>query len=396
MLKPRQLRVAHLISHPIQYFAPLYRELAKRSDVALTVFFYAGSTLHEHFDEGFQRRINWDVELVGGYDYYLSSAAKKRTPLRTFDWRLDLSIFRKLKAGKFDVIWIHGYTSINAWVAIFFGFLTRTAVFLRDDANLLTPRSRVRNASKQIILPLLFRPVVGLYVGAFNREFFKHYGVRRAYPVSYAVDNNVWRSRQQAVIGNRQVIRLQLGIEGEAPVILFCGKLTASKAPLLLLKAFAEVRKTTRCNLLLVGEGELREALLNKIEMDSIPDVHLSGFLNQTELPAAYISADVLVLPSAYDETWGLVVNEAMNFDLPVIVSSRVGCANEIVFDDINGYVFEAGNVDHLTTCLTRLVQSEELRKKFGRNSRDIVSKYGIEQSAQQLCDAFRSEMVKP
>jgi glycosyltransferase involved in cell wall biosynthesis len=122
-----------------------------------------------------------------------------------------------------------------------------------------------------------------------------------------------------------------------------------------------------------------------------IPDVHLAGFLSQTDLPHAYTSADVLVLPSVRDETWGLAVNEAMNFGLPIIVSSSVGCARDLVRNGWNGFAVEAGNVKDLTCRIRAVVSSKTERERFGQNSQELITQHGLEQSAQQLMIALEA-----
>jgi glycosyltransferase involved in cell wall biosynthesis len=385
---PANVRVAHLISHPIQYFAPLYRALAKYP-ISLTVFFNAGGSLDEFFDEGFDRRIRWNISLASGFDYRLSPGARNRAPSRGFDWRLDLSALREISRGNYDAVWLHGYSSLNALAAIVIGSLTNTPVFLRDDATLLTPRSSLKRAVKRLLLPLLLRKVTPFYVGSHNRAFFEYYGVRRMHPFSYAVDNERWQAAHHALRGREPAVKTTFGIEDDFPVILFCGKLINRKGPLLLLRAFEEVRRTIRCHLLYAGEGGLRNAIETAVREDSIPDVHMTGFLDQTDLPNAYAIADLLVLPSVQDEPWGLVVNEGMNFGLPIIVSTRVGCAAELVHDGSNGFVVEAGNLTALAAAISSLVGSKPKREAFGKNSLTLINSHAVDQSAQQLAHAF-------
>jgi glycosyltransferase involved in cell wall biosynthesis len=390
---PRQVRVAHLVSHPIQYFATLYRTLARRPEIDLEVLFCAGKSLGEHFDSGFGRQITWDVPLVDGYKYHLSEPARNRYPSSGFDWRVDWSIIRQLARGRYDVIWMHGRMSLHAWFAMLYGRVTGTPVFLRDDQTLLTPRSLLKRILKRIILPMLYRHVIGLPVGKWNKEFFEHYGTGQVYPVCYAVENRDLQARHRELNSTRADLRAAFNVAGHEPLILFCGKIIGSKQPSLLLEAFAKVREQTRCSLVFVGDGELRAALEEQVRTGSIPDVHFAGFMNQTELPKAYASADLLVLPSKCGETWGMVVNEAMNFGLPIIVSDRVGCAGDLVCNGVNGLVFEAGNLEALVTCLGALVRSTELRNAYGRNSLKAVSGYSLERSASQVIDAFLSTL---
>jgi len=97
--------------------------------------------------------------------------------------------------------------------------------------------------------------------------------------------------------------------------------------------------------LVMVGEGELRTEIENFINDNKLANVHLPGFINQSEIVKYYAVADVFVLCSGEGETWGLSVNEAMNFNLPVVVSEMAGCAHDLVQFGVNGFVFKCGNV---------------------------------------------------
>ena len=97
---------------------------------------------------------------------------------------------------------------------------------------------------------------------------------------------------------------------------------------------------------------------------------------------------DVFVLPSR-SETWGLVLNEAMLFQLPVIASSMVGAAEDLIETGKNGYVFDVGDVAHLTDGLRALVGSAETRCRFGAYSRAIVEKYSHDVCLRGTLDAL-------
>ena len=72
-------------------------------------------------------------------------------------------------------------------------------------------------------------------------------------------------------------------------------------------------------------------------------NVRMLGFVNQSELPGIYASADVLVVPSDFRETWGLVVNEAMACGTPAVVSVAVGCAPDLIMEGLTGAIFPCG-----------------------------------------------------
>src|SRR5207247_11160263 len=111
-----------------------------------------------------------------------------------------------------------------------------------------------------------------------------------------------------------------------------------------------------------------------KSGLKHIPNVHFAGFLNRSQISQAYVAADVFALPSRQHETWGMVVNEAMNFSLPIIVTDKVGCADDLVRDGENGFVVSSEDSADLSDRLRQLVRSSELRQRFGNASRQIVS----------------------
>jgi glycosyltransferase involved in cell wall biosynthesis len=160
---------------------------------------------------------------------------------------------------------------------------------------------------------------------------------------------------------------------------LFVGRLIAKKQPLFLLDAYAKVRRELPCALMIVGSGDLEQTMRETVARKSIPDVHFSGFLNREEISRAYAAADIFTLPSREHETWGMVVNEAMNFYLPIVVTDKVGCADDLVRDGENGFVVSAEDSSNLSDRLRQLIQSDELRRRFGNASRQIVGRWNHE-----------------
>ena len=117
-------------------------------------------------------------------------------------------------------------------------------------------------------------------------------------------------------------------------------------------------------------------------------DVLFLGAKHGAELASLYAAADVFCLPSVLNETWGIVVNEALNFGLPVVVTDKVGCAPDLVHEGDNGFVVPAGLAGPLAAALERLVADAELRARFGRRSREIVAQYSVEACADGIVAA--------
>jgi len=144
------------------------------------------------------------------------------------------------------------------------------------------------------------------------------------------------------------------------------------------LEAYQRIRQRYPCALLYAGDGPLRKSIESKIQKKGISDVIITGFLNQTEISQAYIAGDILVLPSSYAETWGLVVNEGMNFGLPIVVSDKVGCGLDLVRDGENGYIVPYNSVSALAEAITELITDPEKRRAFGKHSLEIIKNWNL------------------
>jgi glycosyltransferase involved in cell wall biosynthesis len=391
MAKPK-LRIAHLVSHPIQYFVPLYRELASREEIELTVYFYSDATLQEFQDPGFGQRIRWDTAMLGGYNAKILPSAIGRSIGGGLQ-RPNLDIVRDIARERYDAVWLHGYAHTNTWLVAALALARGIQLLIRDEQTLLDGRPLHKRLLKAALLRALFKRSHSLYIGENNRRYFKHYGMAdgKQFPARYCVDNDFFREKEQELRPLRAELRARLGITDDAPVILFCGKFIGKKQPLYLLEAFARLRAEVPCWLLMVGDGPLAPAAKDLVRNLGIKNVIMPGFLNQSELPNAYTAADIFVLPSSFQETWGLVVNEAMNFSLPVVVTDKVGCSPDLVRDDWNGFVVDHADAAALASALRHLVVDERLRREFGCRSYDIVSDYSIQSCANEIVGAMRA-----
>ncbi|HYM15524.1 MAG TPA: glycosyltransferase family 4 protein [Dehalococcoidia bacterium] len=386
----RRVRVAHLVSHPIPYFAPLYRELARRDEIDLTVYFYSDATVHSFRDAEFDREVAWDAPLLDGYRSRILPSATRTDIAGRFLKRPNWDIVRDIARCRYDVVWLHGYAHLTTWLALVAARLTGARVLVRDEQTLLHARPLHRRALRELALRALYSQASALVIGRENRRHVRRYGVpqARAFPAPYCVDNDAFRRRAAELAPQRAELRARFGITDDAPVVLFAGKLIEKKQPLLLIEAFARLRARQPAWLLIVGDGPLRaraEALVRRL---CVPGVRFPGFLNQSEMPAAYAAADVFVLPSKLHETWGLVVNEAMNFGLPVVVTDRVGCAEDLVRPGENGFVVPHRSAAALAAALAKLAADAPLRAAFGARSRQIVARYSIAAAADGIAAA--------
>ncbi len=214
----------------------------------------------------------------------------------------------------------------------------------------------------------------------------------------YCIENERFAKMSEELKLQRESIREAWGIPRDAVTFLFCGKFQNKKRPMDCLRALQLIKardagcgtrdaKTPKdlsppatghqpaaepLHLLMVGTGELLDECKSFANEHNLP-VTFAGFLNQSEIPKAYVASDCQVLPSDNGETWGLVVNEGMACGLSAIVSDQVGCHLNLIKDGETGWVYPCGDVVALSDRM-RMVADKEVLERSGVNARGLVS----------------------
>lgn len=376
------LRLGVLCSHPIQYNAPLFRELARHLD--LHVYYGHRQTPAGQAAAGFGVGFEWDTDLFSGYSHeFLDNQAADPGVDRFFGCDTP-QIAGKIRDGHFDAFLVTGWYLKSYWQAIRACRRLGVPVMVRGDSRLGTSRGRLKRLIKRLLYPRVLRQFDAcLYVGQESREYFAHYGVdeSRLFFSPHCVDNDWFAA--QAARESKSGARWELGLSDDASgVLLFVGKLIDIKRPMDLVKAAAVLRGSGHAlRLVYVGDGPLRagiEALAREL---AVPATFL-GFRNQSELPIIFKAADILVLPSE-SETWGLSVNEAMACGVPAVVADSVGCARDLVPP---GAVYAVGNVAAMaSTLLASLLDPQPSGALVEK-----MAEYSVPMAARGIVDAAR------
>ncbi len=375
-------RVACLVTHPIQYQAPMFRYLAASPEIDLTVLFLSDLSTREYHDRGFGVAFKWDVPLLNGYRSEFLPALGAINQISF--WRpFTRAIRSRLRAGRFDALWIHGYAHQAMLRAIAAARSLGIRVLMRGESHHGSEsRSALTRMLKRRTLPAMLRRVDAcLPIGARNREYYLAYGVpeSKLFAMPYAVDNEFFRAGAEAARPGREQLRAALGLAPGRPIILFASKLQPRKRAGDLIEACAAIKSPPRPYLLIVGDGEERAALQARAHERGLDgSVRFLGFQNQTELPRLYDLCDVFVLPSQA-EPWGLVLNEVMNAAKPIIASDAVGAAPDLVIEGGNGFAYPVGDIAALTRALERVISSPEHAAAMGAKSLEVVARYSFE-----------------
>jgi glycosyltransferase involved in cell wall biosynthesis len=385
------IRFALFAAAPMYYHAPVYKLLARHPAIEFTAIFASDVGIRPH-DPGYSREIVWDVDALEGYRaIFLRRAA--RNPVGRFGplSLCDPDVVPTVLNGRFEVLWLHGYNSITHLLAVAAQRLRRGQLLFREEQTLLHPRPPWKVLVKEVALRVLFARAFAVYIGTENRRWFEHYGIDdgQLFFSPYCVDNDRLQETAAHLKSERLILRRRFGIDDAAgPVILSVSRFIPKKQPEFLLEAFKRVRAKRRCVLLLVGSGALESSLRAKVKEDKIQDVVFAGFLNQSDVGNAYACADVFALVSREHETWGLAVNEAMNFALPVVVSDAVGCHTDLVHAGETGFVVGREDVQALERVLLTLVTSFELRERMGAEALRRVSQWSVDEAVNGVIDA--------
>jgi glycosyltransferase involved in cell wall biosynthesis len=347
-----QRKLAIVSTHPIQYYAPVFRALAKSDQIDLRVFYtWSQAATDVVFDSGFGTDVKWDIPLLDGYAYQFVPNVAKRPGVDHFGGLNTPTLVPEIEAWRADAVLIYTWNSQSHLRALR-RLKGRLPVLFRGDSTLLDQRAWWRALMRRLFLTWVYSHVdVAIAVGTNNRDYFEWCGLplRRIALAPHSVDTVRFSGDSVRHENLAAEWRRRLGISPETIVILFAGKLQRKKNPGLLLDAFRLLKDGP--HLVFVGNGELEGEL--KAKAGTHAHVHFIPFQNQSLMPAVYRLGDVFVLPSqGPEETWGLALNEAMASGRAVIASSKVGGARDLIQVGNNGWIFESGDLKTLVDIL--------------------------------------------
>jgi glycosyltransferase involved in cell wall biosynthesis len=378
-------RLAIVATHPIQYSAPVFRALAASRAIDLRVFYTWSQAASSVFDRDFGREVTWDVPLTDGYAYLFLENISPHPGTERFRGIDTPQLVPEIEAWKPDAILVYSW-NYRAHLGAMRHFKGRVPVLFRGDSTLIDEHAWWRTLLRRVSLTWVYRHVdVAISVGSNNRDYFAWCGLpqERIATAPHSVDTVRFGadSDKHDSLANRW--RTQLGIDPAAVVILFAGKLQSQKNLDLLLAAFGTLQSGS--HLVFVGNGD-RESTL-KAKARGHHNVHFMPFQNQSVMPAVYRLGDTFVLPSQ-SETWGLALNEAMASARPVIASSRVGGARDLIRVNEDGWTFTSGDQSQLESVLRQAIgRGRTGLAQMGAAAQARSAAWSTEESARCIAD---------
>jgi len=354
----KKYKIAIVNLTPFYYHMPLYKQLSESSDINLTVYYCSDLAVKDLKEQNL-------IGLFKGYNYkFLKNYSPFNKNLASAFAVANLGIYKEILKNHYDLVVLQAWDKFTFLLAFMVCVFAKTPIVFMTDTNCLAREgnSWIKKMFKKILLKgIIFKKADGfLTSGKANEEFYKKYGVEdsKMTRFHYSFGYEWFLDKAKELNGKKQTIRKKFGINESDFVLLFVGRIVEGKNIFNLLQGYNNVENPNK-KLFIVGSGNLTDAVQSYIKKLDIKGVKMVGFKPREQLCDFYAMADAFILPSE-KETWGIVVNEAMCFGLPIIVSDKVGAGPDLVQDGYNGFIFPAQDVKKLSEIIERLIKMDK------------------------------------
>lgn len=378
------MRIAIVVSHPIQHFCPMYASWAKNEKIELKVFFASNIGAVAYHDYSFGQEIKWGNLYLDEFKHHFLNGNKTLEVNKNLD-AIDL----ENQLNNFNPALVIQYGRIYKFNQRLRRWIINNNVKLAyvSDTENRNKEPIFKRLVKRIIVSKYFKKVdLFLSVGDANEEYYSYNGVPRnkIIRMNFSIDINHFNKYFKTRDLCRLDFRNSMSIEKSDIVISVVGKLVEWKKQIHLIKALhllEKINPSKKFHLLIAGSGPYENLLHDESLKLKKNRVHFLGFVNPVELPVVYASSDLYIHPSLF-EPHSLAVSEAIYMGLPIILSHTSGSygPTDDVRIGINGEKYTFGNIYSLVQCIQYLVVNEGLRQDYEINS------IRISRIQQELC----------
>lgn len=362
-------KVLFLTNFASPYRVHFFDELGKYLDV--TVLY------SDRVEDITHRDKSWFEEGKGGFH-----PVQLTKTFGVRDESLCLDVLPWLKK-KWDAIVIGGYSSPTAILAMTYLRLHRIPFYMEVDGGLIRQERKIKYRIKRTLVRLA---PMWLSTGRFTTKYLVHYGAEAEkvthYPFSSLHEENIL----PGLVGWEEKLALRQELNVTEPhMVLAIGQFIHRKGFDVLLRAASALDKNV--GIYIVG-GEVTEEYKTMKETLGLSNVHFLGFQKKDTLAKFYKAADLFVLPTRED-IWGLVINEAMAYGLPVITTDRCVAGLELVENGINGYIVPVEDEKALAEKMQIVLDSD--MEAMGAASQEKIRPYTLENMAKVHAEIFES-----
>lgn len=364
------------------YRFPLFAEIAKDKNIDLEVWFLSESAKNRRW------RISSGIKLPFKYKVLPKLEFNFRGK-DLFTWIFNPTFPFELIKSKYDVVISAGWLDFACQAALFISKILRKRYVIWSESTIYEPSWR-RNLTMPLVKLIVQYADACIPIGTRASEYLIKLGASpvKIFVAISTVDTKHFEKNSRISEKEKSFFKKKLGIKTNK-LILYVGQLIERKGLRFLLRAFARLKKENPdVGLLIVGYGPQKQELLNICKKEKIRDVYFSRHVELDQMPKMYGLADLFVLPST-EETWGLVINEAMASGLSIITTDRVGASVDLVKNRENGYVVESSNVNELHKAMKTIVENPKLLAKMRERSKELINNFGPDAQARGFLRAI-------
>lgn len=380
--------------HPIPYLSPIFKEFnifqnRTSSKYDLTVFYGNDYSKKNVYNKEFKSYIKQDNKLLNGYNYiFLKNYPLSRKD--SFFYRVNPSIIYELYNKKFDAILIHGYNTFTSWLILLISKLYRIKIIFRGEVIDTKHKSQfpVIKSIKNILVKIFLNNCDAImYSCRGNKDFLSNRLLKekKMFFIPCAVDNEFFKNQYIKNKPKSVEFKLKNNIDIKDLVIVFSGRFTRRKRPMDILKAVSLI-PNKNITLVFLGDGPLMGKMKIFSSLHGIKSI-FTGFLDKHEISRYYSIADLFLMLSEYDPS-PKALNEAMNFNLPIIASRGIGTCDDLVDENKNGYIIDVGDFKSLSKKIDLLNNNRDKLIKYGNHSSNKVLSWNFEEDVKSIIRA--------
>lgn len=368
------MKVLFLTNIPAPYRVDFFYELGKLCD--LTVLYELGSAS--------DRNIKWKSSSSKNFKEIFLKGKRLSA-----DSAICFSVIKYLKDTSYDIIVVGGYSTPTGMLAIQYLKLKNRKFILNSDGGLIKECSGIKYKIKKYFIS---SAIAWLSTGESTNRYLLNYGADKnkiyIYPFSSIKDEDILD--EPLTNEEKILIKKTLGVR-EQKIIISVGQFIYRKGFDILISAMKYIEGDI--GVYIIG-GEPTEEYLELKDKYNLNNLHFEGFKTKEELKEYFKMSDLFVLPTRED-IWGLVINEAMAYGLPVITTDRCVAGLELLNENECGQIIEANNVEMLSDSIGKFLQSYDDSKIISEKILKAAKKYTIENMASAHYNIFRKILYK-
>lgn len=378
----KKIKVLILHNYMAPYRFPLFKEVAEDLGVDLTVYFMSQSAKNRRWKVS-PKKLGFRYEILPKIE--LSFLGRD-----LFAYIINYTFPIKFLKGNFDVVISAGWLDFASQIGFFLCKLTGRKFIVWSESTINEPSWR-RTVSMPLVKMIIKGSSACIAIGTRSKEYLMALGAnpKEVFVAYSTVDIQHFIKKSRMYRKQKKHLRKSYGIK-EKNLILYVGQFIERKGLIYLLRAFNKLSsEMDNIALALLGYGPLKSELEEYVGKNKLTNVYLLKHVEVNRMPRVYVMADIFVLPS-YEETWGLVINEAMASGLPVITTEKVGSSADLVRNGLSGYVVKEKSTKALYKSIKNILSSADLLETMSAESRQMIKKFSPESAAQNFIKAIK------